>query len=397
MTPVLVASLTRRGRIALGGCVLGALMAVVVGGRSLNAVVVPAAVALIAGYLQVARLEYPDVRRTGLTDGFAGETRTVTIEFFWPDAHTAARSRFVGTVRDDLAAGLTRHDDHDGSTRVAIGDEPARYRVRYTARGEHRVGPLTVTATDVLGLWRRRSRIDDTDSVLVYPSCVPVSERLRRELSGETPDGDHRRGEFDRLREYARGDPLRDVHWPSTAKRDDLVVKTFTADTPDRRVSLVGETRVSPDGAADAATDTPDATAEANADALAAAVASIGLELLADGVGVDVTLPGGAVAVDPGPRGRRALLELAARTGPGSTSDPADADVHLVAAGGEVQVRTATGRRPFSAREAGAVTTGAGDGDRESAASSWPYQNQHQHQNQNQHQHPHPPAEVSTR
>ncbi|RAW44320.1 DUF58 domain-containing protein [Halorubrum sp. 48-1-W] len=337
------ASLTRRGRVVLGVCLVGAVMTVAVGGRSLNAVVLPGVVALAAGYLQVSRLEPPNARRSGITGGHVGEARAVRIDFHGDAPGSPVERRFVADVRDRLDYGLEAEYDARGGTRTAVGDEAATYRLRYVERGERRLGPVEVTATDVLGLFRRRLTVDVRDRVVAYPRLYAIPAWFRRGLYADEALGASRqREEFDRLREYARGDSLRDVHWPATAKHDELVVKEFAAETDRRRVSVAGGTRYSADDDA--------------ADVLASAVASLGCSLLDDGIPVDVRLPAGEVAAEPGPRGRRALLELAARTGPGPIEDPDDADVSVVAERNDARI-DAEGRT-VRLSELETVTTG---------------------------------------
>lgn len=97
-------------------------------------------------------------------------------------------------------------------------------------RGRYRLEPLDVVITDPLGLERVEQRLDEQVSILVRPR-IPVLEsvfsthgardagaarsRLRR------PTG----FEIHAVRDYAPGEPLRAVHWPSTARRGRLMVK----------------------------------------------------------------------------------------------------------------------------------------------------------------------------
>ena len=322
------ASLTRRGRIVLGICLAAGAMAVVVGGRSLNAIVLPGAVALAAGYLQVSRVDAPGVRRSGLADGFVGEEHEIRLDFHGDEPGATIERGFIADVRDRLDGGLYWVAGRDGSAetvRTAVGDEPAMYRVRYRDRGEARFGPVEVAATDVFGLFTRPLLVDQQDQVVVYPEVRAIPAWFRRGLyAADALGSSQQREEFDRLREYARGDALRDIHWPATAKHDELVVKEFAAETEHRRVSIAAETEHPGDAS--------------GADVLASATASLGLSLLNDGVPVTVALPTGTVEAEPGPHGRRELLELAAHAGAGSVADPDDADVHVVAEGDDARI-----------------------------------------------------------
>ena len=314
-------TMTRRGRIVVGICVLAVVMALVAGTRSLNAVVLPGVVALAAGYYQVARVENLAVRRTPPADGFVGETGEVALAFHGGDPGAPVSHAFPASVSDSLDEGLSgpampiettvgAEQRHEGEPRDGVS-----YRVRYRDRGVRRFGPVTVRATDVFGLFERRTVVGGSDTAMAYPPCHPISTAFRRRLRAADAVGtSRRREEFDRLREYARGDPLRDVHWSSTAKHDEIVVKEFAAETARSRVLIAGET----------------VGGRAGDDELATATASLALALLTDGVPVDVSLPAGEVAAEPGRRGRRAVLELAARTGPGTVATD-DADVRVVA------------------------------------------------------------------
>jgi uncharacterized protein (DUF58 family) len=319
-------ALTRRGRVAALAGLVAVASALAAGGRALDAVVLPVAIALAAGYVQVSRVEVPTVRRETPADGFVGETGEMRLEF-GPAAGEPRTRSLVADVRDRLGDGL---DGPEEPVRAAVGTEPVAYRLAYRERGDQSVGPVDLTVTDVFGLFEREVTVDDTDAITVYPPRDPVPTRFRRELyAADAVAVSGRREEFDRLREYARGDAVRDVHWATTAKRDEIVVKEFAAETAQNRVSIAG-------GTTDAAGD----RGAAAADALARATVSLALALLDDGVPVDLRLPNGRVSASPGGRGRREVLELAARTGPGAVAD-GEADLVIAAGADEVAVRTA--------------------------------------------------------
>jgi len=336
-------TLTRRGRVVLAVCVGGVAMALAAGGRSLEAVVLPGAVALAAGYVQLARIDEPTVERTLPPEGFVGEGGEVRLAFEG-QGQSGLSPTYVADIDDALDDGLEGPSE---PVRTSVGDAPATYRVGYLRRGERRFGPVTVTASDVFGLFEREAVVEAFDETLAYPACREIPARLRRSLYADDAVGaSRRRGEFDRLREYTRGDPLRDVHWAATAKHDEIVVKAFAAQTERGRVAIAGETAGDREAGAgreravgrEGAVGREDAESRGGAadrdpaDALASAAASLALALLDDGVPVDLTLPGGEVSADPGARGRRAVLGLAARTGPGSVG-VGDADARVVADG----------------------------------------------------------------
>ena len=343
----MTAALTRRGRVAGVVGLVAAASALAAGGRALNAIVIPVAIALAAGYLQVSRVDAPAVRHVTPPDGFVGETREVRLEF-GPDAARDdgdGPTSFLADVRVRVGEGL---DGPTAPIRASVGTEPVTYRVTYRERGERTLGPVGLTATDVFGLFEREMRLNETAAVTVYPPRDPIPTRFRRALyAADAVDVSRQREEFDRLREYARGDAVREVHWATTAKRDEIVVKEFAAETARNRVTIAGRTEVgggevpSGFGAADRGDGSAGerSASAAAADELARATVSLGLALLDDGVPVDVWLPGGRVSTAPGGRGRREVLELAARTGPGTVSDD-EADVTIVAGADGARFRT---------------------------------------------------------
>ncbi|MGH8930586.1 MAG: DUF58 domain-containing protein [Egibacteraceae bacterium] len=94
------------------------------------------------------------------------------------------------------------------------------YQIVGGARGRHTVGPLLVSARDPFGFAQRSWRVVETDELLVYP---PIEKLPSHAIPGHQPliVGD----EFDTMREYVRGDDLRQIHWPSTAHRQRLMVR----------------------------------------------------------------------------------------------------------------------------------------------------------------------------
>jgi uncharacterized protein (DUF58 family) len=110
-------------------------------------------------------------------------------------------------------------------------------------RGRHRLGPLEAVIEDPLGLERVELRLEPQFDVLVRPR-VPVlasvfSARGARD-SGAARSSFRRPTGFEirSVREYAPGEPLRAVHWPSTARRGRLMVKELD-DAPREDLALV--------------------------------------------------------------------------------------------------------------------------------------------------------------
>jgi len=340
-------ALTRRGRTAVAAVVLGFVLAILNGARSLSAVVGPLLVALVAARIQVAGVDRPFLERRLPADGFVGERRTVELSF----ADTAPR---FARVVDDADRGVDRLEDELWGT---LGRSGFSYLIRYDQRGPRELGPATVGIRDTLGLIERTFEYEDTDEVLVYPRVYELTGTTTHELNmlAEEAFRQHNREEFDSLREYERGDSLRDVHWKSSAKRpaNDLVVKKFVAEEDLGSVEIVAET----DGG--------------GADAMASAAASVALYLLDAGVEVGVSTPNGSAPVDAGADHRLAILHTLAKAQPGrATAKEADTAIH-VEGHGEAATVTVRGRalsfdqligaEMTAERRARAVPTAPGD------------------------------------
>ncbi|MBO4140545.1 DUF58 domain-containing protein [Micromonospora tulbaghiae] len=104
------------------------------------------------------------------------------------------------------------------------------YTVRADVRGRYEVGPLVIRLTDPFGLCELTRSFPSTDHLTVIPQVTPLpAVRLPGEYAGS---GDSRarsvavHGEDDAAtREYRMGDDLRRVHWKSTARTGELMVR----------------------------------------------------------------------------------------------------------------------------------------------------------------------------
>jgi uncharacterized protein (DUF58 family) len=104
------------------------------------------------------------------------------------------------------------------------------YSVRSDVRGHFEVGPMTVRVTDPFGLIELGRAFHTTASLTVTPRTVPLPGIL---LGGAwTGSGDNRPRSFATgsaedvtVREYRRGDDLRRVHWRSSARVGELMVR----------------------------------------------------------------------------------------------------------------------------------------------------------------------------
>ncbi|MFX4271328.1 DUF58 domain-containing protein [Propionibacteriaceae bacterium Y1685] len=105
-----------------------------------------------------------------------------------------------------------------------------RYPLKARVRGRYHTGPLRVRLSDPLGLVDLERHFNATSDVLITPKVYDL-EQLRL-AGGGGQSGDNRPhrigvvGQDDVLvREYRRGDDVRRIHWRSTARRGDLMVR----------------------------------------------------------------------------------------------------------------------------------------------------------------------------
>lgn len=97
-------------------------------------------------------------------------------------------------------------------------------------RGRFHTGPLRVRTTDPFGLIRLDRQFVATTEVMVTPEIVPLPSMRSAGGVGNTGDARPHRigtvGQDDALvREYRQGDDVRRVHWRSTARWGDLMVR----------------------------------------------------------------------------------------------------------------------------------------------------------------------------
>ncbi|MFY1676507.1 MULTISPECIES: DUF58 domain-containing protein [unclassified Streptomyces] len=112
----------------------------------------------------------------------------------------------------------------------AGGRREVSYRVRSDLRGRYPLGPLRLRLTDPFGMCELTRAFSPPDELLVVPRVEPLPPvRFGGEARGY---GDGRRGapaltgEDDVIpRGYRHGDDLRRVHWRSTARHGELMVR----------------------------------------------------------------------------------------------------------------------------------------------------------------------------
>ncbi len=107
----------------------------------------------------------------------------------------------------------------------------AAYQLPTSRRGVLTVGPLDVSVTDPFGLTSRSNQAVEAVHLTVFPHIdriapVPLASGHDPMSGADHPNALGRTGEdFYALRPYVVGDDLRRVHWRSSARTDDLLVR----------------------------------------------------------------------------------------------------------------------------------------------------------------------------
>ncbi len=116
-----------------------------------------------------------------------------------------------------------------------------------TRRGDRKAEHVTIRSRGPLGVAARQATVPATGRLRVLPpftSRKHLPSRLARlrELDGRTALRIRGQGtEFDSLRDYVIGDDVRSIDWRATARRQQVVVRTWRPER-DRRVLLVLDT-----------------------------------------------------------------------------------------------------------------------------------------------------------
>ncbi len=223
-----LSGLTTRGRCLLASGLALATCAIVLGQRDLLRAGVFLAVLPIAAVAVVARTRYrlACTRRLDPPRVEAGRVAT-------------ARLRLDNVSR--LPSGVLLMEDTlpytlGGRPRFVLdkiepnGVRDVTYPVRADTRGRYTIGPLAVRLTDPFGLCELTRSFAATDDLIVTPVVSPLpAVRLGGDWAGggdSTARSIAASGTDDAAtREYRNGDDLRKVHWRSTARVGELMVR----------------------------------------------------------------------------------------------------------------------------------------------------------------------------
>lgn len=351
-----------RARTALGGVfavvrpvawvLIAAAIALWIGGRSLGwweltvTAVVIAAVLLLCALFLIGRTAYEvslDLNRARVV---VGERAVGALTL----SNSGTRAILPSRVLLPVGAGRGVFDVN----RLAPGEEAEElFAIPTSRRAVLKVGPVSVVRGDPLGLFERVHRRDEPVDLFVHPRTVLFDGQslgFLRDLEG-LPAADLSRDDvsFHALREYQPGDDLRHVHWKSTARTGEMMMRQYEET---RRSHFVIGLSTSP----------ADYRGDAEFELAISAAGSLGLRALRDSQRVEVRVQERAL---PAASGKQFLDSLSAlghsRTRAGSVVELAGsvaatlplASVVVLLCGSRVDtsdLRTACSRLPFGSR-----------------------------------------------
>jgi uncharacterized protein (DUF58 family) len=148
---------------------------------------------------------------------------------------TSVARRIVWT--DDLGPGLEREGSDPLEVRVTPGRAATlAYRVRAVERGRSYLGDVHLRVLGPLGLLWRTHREPRRDDIIIQPGLQELRRNRLLALHHRRDAGSRRvrelgeGREFERLRDYVRGDDPRRIDWKATARRAEPIVRDYAAE-----------------------------------------------------------------------------------------------------------------------------------------------------------------------
>ena len=161
--------------------------------------------------------------------------------------HNGGSRRFRGQIRDAWPPSAGAQPRPQPVDIPAGQHQHVQTRLRPVRRGDQRATVVTARSIGPLGLAGRQGSQPVPGQLRVLPPFLsrkhlPARLAKLRQIDGLLPTLIRGQGtEFDSLREYVVGDDVRSIDWRATARRSDVVVRTWRPER-DRRVLIVLDT-----------------------------------------------------------------------------------------------------------------------------------------------------------
>ena len=187
-------------------------------------IIIVSLVSLISVYLNIRKIEVSIDRRNHLLS--VGEQI---------DKRISIRNLSVIPKTLILATDITTIPEYTSS--FALGLTTKGYRSWRSTdyarqRGVFEMGPIEISTTDLLGIYRATTQHGEIDKIMVYPKIHDL-RNFHIGTSQITNEGTSRKKSnilsphASSVREYAYGDSLSRVHWKTTARTNRLMSKEF--------------------------------------------------------------------------------------------------------------------------------------------------------------------------
>ncbi len=230
--------LTRRGRMTFLFGVTVYVVAWAFGSKSLYPVAVGLVLAVLLAWAWIRLARRPEALQWGSRrrEHIEGDEVQIEIEARLEPGRVPPPATLLEQSVRSLGVRRTRLERN--------GDVlSARYRLVGVPRGRYVLRGARAIMEDPFGLERAEIKLPGGSTLLVYPRLAELGELFSdwgagqphgRRLLLRRPSG----FDFHSVREYVQGESLRRVHWPSTAKRGELIVKELE-DAPRDEVGVL--------------------------------------------------------------------------------------------------------------------------------------------------------------
>ncbi len=240
--------LTVRGRCFLAAGVAALICGIQIGERDFVRIGVLAAVVPLLAWLFLRRKERDVWLRRNVSDlqVEAGETAQVEVQV----GNDSGRRTGLLLMEEEIPAALGERKRFVIEPLGPDEQTTLRYLVRTENRGRYPLGPMHVRVADPIGMVDLTQSLASTASILVTPRTEPLpripltgrwagagDNRTRDLLGGGSPDVT--------TREYRLGDDLRRIHWPTSARTDQLMVRREEQQWQSRCTLLIDNRRIS--------------------------------------------------------------------------------------------------------------------------------------------------------
>lgn len=169
-------------------------------------------------------------------------------------SHRASR-KLTLMIKDEFPPEMELRGDRllSATPKVRIRPEVSivGYKLYASRRGDYGFGDIMIRWHSPWGLVIKQVRIPASENIKVYPN---INEARRHELSAQRSRQlltGHRktrlRGqgrEFESLRDYVRGDEIRNISWTATARRGHLITKQFQVERNQSIVVMIDAGRL---------------------------------------------------------------------------------------------------------------------------------------------------------